>query len=609
MERKNKRDVWVEHLDGVRNPEVLFSGSAGQGLLQLLTLDGSVPYQSAAAGLTIHERALLQHVLGRREFTLEPPGGPGGPGDGAEGCDVLVAFSPLGKLTLHVTEDDPPDPADVVAGLRLPRWLLEMAEEETAAEQALEDREQAGLDAMLADWRGDGTLGDHLEEVIDWVERVETVFLWIGRRVFSRSDSGSSTLIRGNALPALRDRDLPEWTWEERLLVAGLHLLFRSGGPIRFEEFNGRQLTARALRTTLLRRICVYGRHARPGAAAALSADIATLPLERLATLAGELAADADSGPGIRYRRVNGLTYAKQEFIAPWDPEDRRVQDIPPVLAALAARRLGDTEPAAANVQDLVRTVTARAVEAAVLDGRATDLEEVVEAIVLGATLATGGDYAMSSGIRDLSQLEGGDIEPVLDLKKGDFFCCVLPTPRIAEDLAGDRLSEILWMVAQRMMYNRWHFMPGNYSRGAIPRKRHYFFSPILPDIGEWGGLRHGGHVHSQVRYTLRAPGAAMWMPPFAPYGHPYRGTFDIRVVRMEGPPFTVEDLRTACRYTHLIDVFWRQLTDSVRSGGLAAPQITAFDADWYRGERWREPLTLAAGTASPLTRKEVTIP
>lgn len=73
--------------------------------------------------------------------------------------------------------------------------------------------------------------------------------------------------------------------------------------------------------------------------------------------------------------------------------------------------------------------MTARAVEAAVLDGRATDLEEVVEAIVLGATLATGGDYAMSSGIRDLSQLEGGDIEPVLDLKKGDFFCCVLPTP------------------------------------------------------------------------------------------------------------------------------------------------------------------------------------
>ncbi|WP_371478744.1 hypothetical protein [Kitasatospora sp. NBC_00315] len=590
MDRSTKRDAWRDHLQDVRDPSALFSGSADQGILRLLTLGGALPYRSAAAGLTIREKLLVQHLLGRAAITLDAPGGPD-----FDTCDVLVAHSSLGKLTLHDRgPQDPADPQDVVAGLRLPAWLREMVDEETRAEESLEQRERAELDAMLAHWRAAGTLAARLEEVIDWVERVETVFVHVGRRVFSRSDSGSSTLIRGNALPVLRERELDAWSPEERLFVAAMQILFRTGRAVRFEEFNGRQLTATALRTTLLRRCSSYYESTDTAA----PPELCTMRLQDLAATAGELLPVVDAGPGVRYRRINGLSYAKDEFVMDWDTAGRQVDLVPPTLAALAARHLGAEPPTAAGAAPeetapaLVRRLTARAAEIAALKGDTAPLEEVLQAIVLGATIATGGDYAMSSGIRDLTRMAGGDVAPVLELKKPDFFCCALAGPTMAAELPAERISDILWQVAQRMMYNRWHFVPGNYARDDIPLRRHYFFPPNVPDIGEWGDLRHGGHTTSQVRYTLRAPGAAMWMPGFAPYGHPYRGCYDIRVVRMEGPPFTLEDLRAASRYSDLVDVFWRELARRARTdGGFTGPQVNAFDADWYREHRWREAL------------------
>ncbi|MEU2509034.1 hypothetical protein ABZ621_30580 [Streptomyces sp. NPDC007863] len=593
MDHSTKRDLWTKHLRHVRNPVQLFSGAAGQALLRLATLDGTLPYRSAVASLTIRERVLFQHLLGRSEFVLEPPNA-----SGAEVHDVLVAHSPHGKLSLHepALKDDV-DEQDVLAGIRLPRWLLEMVAEETLAEESMEARERAELDTMLRRWHTAGTLPARLEEVIDWVERVETVFVYVGRHLWSRSDSGSSTLIRGNVLPGLRERDLDAWSADERLFVAAMQLLFRTGRAVRFEEFNGRQLTATALRRTLLQRCSRYydGTDEEP------PARLSTMSLQELATTAGALMPDVDGGPGVRYRRISGLTYAKDEFLMDWAADDRHVGIAPPTLLALASRHLGGGAAAAEDLQDpapdgtapaLVRRLTARAVETAVLEGDTAPLEEVLQAIVLGAVQATGGDYAMSSGIRDVTQMGGVDAATVLDLKKPDFFCCVMPSPQLAQKLPGERVTEILWQVAQRMMYNRWHFIPGNYERADIPRRRHYFFPPHVPDIGEWADMRHGGHTTSQVRYTLRAPGAAMWQPGFAPYGHPYRGCYDIRVVRMEGPPFTLEDLRTACRYSDLIDVFWRELATGIRlGGGFTAPQINVFDAGWYRSERWREPL------------------
>jgi hypothetical protein len=254
MSRLTKRDSWEGHLKEVRNPSALFSNPAGPALLRLLTLGGKLPFRSAIASLTIREKVVFQHILGREQVRLVAPHQPG-----FDRRDVTVAHSAHGRLTLHETgRDDPAIDEDIIAGIRLPGWLLEMIEEEAAAEQALDDHERSCVDALLEHWRDEGVLPTKLREVTDWVERVETVFVYIGRHVFSRSDSGSSTLVKGGVLPALRDRALEEWSPEERLFVGAAQLLFRTGRAVRFEEFNGRQLTATRLRRLLLRRCSSY---------------------------------------------------------------------------------------------------------------------------------------------------------------------------------------------------------------------------------------------------------------------------------------------------------------------------------------------------------------
>ncbi|WP_433498215.1 hypothetical protein ACQP1K_25455 [Sphaerimonospora sp. CA-214678] len=524
---------------------------------------------------------IFQHVLGREQLRLIDP-----LAQQFETCNVIVTHSALGRMTLHeVGRNDPAVSEDVVAGIHLPEWLTGQIEEEAAAEQALEDHERAGVDALLARWRDEGVLMTKLNEVIDWVERVETVFVYIGRVLFSRSDSGSSTLIKGRLLPALRTRPLEEWTPEERLFVGAMQLLFRTGRAVRFEQFNGRQLSATRLRGVLLRLCSGY----RLALGMRADADLATMTLEDLATTVRDLVSAVDESRYVRYRRVNGLTYAKDEFVLPWDVSDRALTEVPPVLAALAARHRGEPPGVDADPRELVGELTARAVEIAVLDGDVTALEEVLNAIVLGAVLATHGDYAMTSGIRDLADMAVAENTPqkILELRKNNFFCCVVPDPALARRMPGAELSEVLWQVAQRMMYNRWHFIPGNFDREQIPQQRHYFFPPLVPDIGEWCDQRHGGHTRSQVRFTLRAPGAAMWMPAFTPEGHAYRGCYDIRVVRMDGEPFTLADLRMASRYSGLIDVYWREVAKRSEAGGFPPPVIKSYGADWYREQRW----------------------
>jgi hypothetical protein len=72
------------------------------------------------------------------------------------------------------------------------------------------------------------------------------------------------------------------------------------------------------------------------------------------------------------------------------------------------------------------------------------------------------------------------------------------------------------------MMFNRWHFVPGQFDRAEIPLNRHYFFPPQVPDIAEHSEHRHGGHISARVRYSIRAPGAQVWREPFHVFGHGY---------------------------------------------------------------------------------------
>ncbi|MEU7615661.1 hypothetical protein AB0B27_06095 [Micromonospora rifamycinica] len=587
--RRTKTDQWSQELRTVRDPDELFGDSAQTAVLRLLTMAGKVPFRSAFDGLTLREQAIVRHLLGRQHLRLAPPGVDTPP------APFVLAHSTLGKLTIHEPARGDLPTEEVVAELTLPQWQVEMLGEECLLAEAEEEQHRYEIDQTLHTWHADGTLAERLEEVIDWVERVETVLVHIQRRVFSRSDSGSSTLIRDGVLPALRDRPPADWSAEERLFVGAIQLLFRTGRAVRFEEFNGRQLSAVSLRRVLTTRCAAYLRVLGEPVTGQLS----TATLTELAALAGDLVERVDGSDHMRYRRVNGLTYAKDEYLVPWAQEQRGHSELPRTLHALAGALTGpvdDGDPAAR-----VRHATAAALRTAHRDGDERDLTRILEGIVLGAVVDARADYGMSSGIRDLSRLNGpaGRYgEDVAGLRKPDFFCCVLPSPAMAAELPADAVTDILWQVAQRMMYNRWHFVPGNFDRVEVPRQRHYFFPPLVPDIGEWGDLRHGGHSTARVRYTLRAPGAAMWKQPLTVSGRQYRGAFDIRLVRMDGPPFTLVDLRVACRYSALVDVFWREIAGYAEAHGGWTPTIAAFGGDWYAEHAWRAPVERLAADA-----------
>lgn len=576
----------------MRDPAELFGGSAQTAVLRLLTMAGKVPFRSAFDGLTLREQAIVRHLLGRQELRLTPPGVDVPP------APFVLCHSALGKLTVHEPARGDLPTEEVVAELALPGWLVEMLDEECLAAEAEEEHQRYEFDHLLHTWHADGSLAERLEEVIDWVERVETVLVYVRRRVFSRSDSGSSTLIRDGVLPALRGRPPADWSPEERLFVAAIQLLFRTGRAVRFEEFNGRQLSAVGLRRVLTTRCAAYlGVLGEP-----VTGQLSTATLTELAALAGDLVERVDGGGHMRYRRVNGLTYAKDEYLLPWAQEQRGHTELPRELPALTGAPTGpdDGEDPAA----WVRRATAAALRTAHRSGDEHDLTRILEGLVLGAVVDARADYGMSSGIRDLSRLDGpaGQYgEEVAGLKKPDFFCCVLPSPAMAVDLPTDAVTDILWQVAQRMMYNRWHFVPGNFDRVEVPRQRHYFFPPLVPDIGEWGDLRHGGHSTARVRYTLRAPGAAMWKQPLTVSGRQYRGAFDIRLVRMDGPPFTLDDLRIACRYSALVDVLWREIAGYAEAHDGWTPTITAFGGDWYAKSAWHVPVERLTATAQPV--------
>ncbi len=575
-------------------------------LLTELTRNGRIPLRLVCSRLTPWESLLVQHVLGRPDVAFVPTAGR--PAAGL----VPVTRSPLAGLSLWAPGEPPEPGVEHLGALSVPAEVLDAVAEEARVIEARESADRQEADTLLRTWEKNGELDERLARLADWVERVESVYILIGRDVFSKSDAGTNTLTRQGLLAGLREAPVDDWRPADRLFVVLAYCLFVSGRSVRFEEFNGLQLSATGLRAFLLDRHAQYcGALDRgPGSAAGL-------PLLELAELVRELMHDVDRSELMRYRRINGLTFVKNErlldFPLPRDPRtmpelvDRHGRlnlgvsptgDVRADLRAMTLAAVALDATAEARSEPTDPADPAGSVGSAFGD-RGGAVGELLGAIVLSSIVATDADYGMSSSVRDLSGLRGarpGSPDGVLALKKGDFFCCCLPHPtRMAE--VGDETAPILWRAAQRMMYNRWHFAPGEYDRAEIPEKRHYFFPPQVPDIAEHAEHHHGGHVASRVRYTIRAPGAQVWHPPFTVFGHGYRGCYDIRLVRMEGPPFTTAELAEAVRHCSLVDELWRTLAHGLQGGALHVPPVAGFDRTWYESRGWERlrPYLLAA--------------
>lgn len=567
------------------------ASSLSNWMLAHLTRNGRVPFRLACARLTPWESLFVQNVLGRPDVELYP--------EGPVGTDlVTVTASARGEVAFWPPGALPEEGAQTLGQLRVPQEALDMVAEEARLAEYREAMESREVDAILRQWERAGELDRRVAEVADRVERVETVFVFIGRDIFSKSDAGSNTLTRDGLLASLRTRPLDDWRPSDRLFVVLVHCLFASGRSVRFEEFNGKQLSVTGVRQFLLDRYASYcfAAGADPGNPHSLS-------LLDLAGRVRAMMAKADRSPVMRYRRINGLTFVKNEYLIDF-PFPRDPQEMPDLVAE-HGRSLG-VVPSGDVRADLRRMALAAAAADAGSDGAepagsAQDAEgpgsqgevgDLLACVVLSAITAAGADYGMSSAVRDLGRLRGavpGSPGGVLSLKKGDFFCCCLPHPAQMAVVDGDDVVQILWRSAQRMMFNRWHFAPGEFDRSVIPENRHYFFPPQIPDIAGHAEHHHGGHVASRVRFSIRAPGAQVWHSPFTVFGHGFRGCYDIRLVRMEGPPFTMAQLFEAVRHCSLVDEMWRTLASGVQDGSFPVRPVRGFGRTWYESRGWEQ--------------------
>jgi hypothetical protein len=568
------------------------------GLVRLITLGGRLPYQAGVDALTARDLAVLRQVLGDESLRLDPLDDANqlSDADSSDGSDhidgadppspgkLLVRQSPQGRISFMDSAAAGEAEGSTVAQLTVTPPMMERVAEDVLAWEIAERAEQADLDRILRHWADLGVLADRVREVADWVDRVETVLLYIGDQTYSRSDAGTSTLLRDGRLSRLAQSALDDWPVADRLFVAAAHLLFTAGRSIRFEEFNGRQFSATALRSWL---VATWRRYAHATGTPA-PAQLAGRPLETLAKEVGELSEAVNRSDWIRFRRVAGPTFAKTEALAELPPIRRSHAALPTPIRRFAEHVTGDPPDPELPAEAAVAVVVD-----ALLAGPAEDVDRglggLLATIVRSAVVDLDADYAMSSAVRDIRRLapvEGRRVAGILDLRKPDFFCCVIPHPQRLADWAEADLGRVLWLVAQRMQYNRWHFAPGNFERAEVPRQRHYFFPPVLPDLAEFSDLWHGGHITAEVRYSVRAPGVQLWREALDVGGNAHRGCFDIRAVRMHGTPFRRKQLWTAVRYSGLVDALWRRVAARVNDG-WPVPPITGFDRDWYERAQW----------------------
>lgn len=570
----------------------MFDDPAGLALVRLLTLAGRVPFEDAVAGLRPWEASVLGEALTAEELRLRQPAEPMPLHSEAV---VVVVQSPMGRLWLHPLSEEPGPDAERLAWLELAPEAAERVGESAAEANLLESVARQPFDALLAGLAAEGRLGQAVRDVADRVDHVETVYVYVGRHLFARSDVGN-TLLRGGHLVSLAELPLDEWTPDQRMFVAAFHLLFMTGRSIRMEEFNGRQLSARSTRAWLDRKHQLYA--ARLG--------VAYVPAQSLTQLAeriGEMRRRLEPTGAVGYRRVNGLTLGKRERVGLLCELDPVPRELSPVLTAFARAQGVSVDGTPAEVIGRLANVALR--EKAAVPGSAL-VERLLERIVLSAVCEGGADYGMSSSIRDPARLRpepGSRCSGALSMVKQDFFCVSVPHPELVGRLDDETMSEVLQAVASRMRFNRWHFIAGNFEREEIPAKRHYFFPPLMPDMAQWSDLRHPGHTNSSVRHTIRTPGPALWNPPLRMFGNDYRGFFDIRLVRMTGEPFTFRELRVACHHNALMDAFWREAARMADDGTVPAPAVTGFVEEYWTSKAWSQAVAEATpsnGGATP---------
>ncbi|HEY6390780.1 MAG TPA: hypothetical protein VIX89_05860 [Bryobacteraceae bacterium] len=564
-----------------------YAASAYDTARYLVTNGHRYPESQAVAALGSFDRAAFETLSKYRSLPVTAA-----PGE----ASLAMYVNSLGRLHIRRTEDervryDLQDQILEIGYVAAGQEILGEILEAHAQAMAVEERQFAKVKRALDKVHAAGSLRDVLELTMDHVQHVESVCFYVGDRFFAvierfinlvESRKGSEAF-----LPRLRDLPYAEWSNDEILIVAALHALFLSGRSVRFEEFNGVSLTASALWDKLHDLLRAY-RDA--GCVCEAPEDVDLFDLARIVR---EQSGKSEGAGWLRYRWIYGLNFQKNERIL---SSTRSTEDPLSYLREFGGEYqelAGRVPPAGIEESEFFHDLAMASLNRDLLGvacgsgGEAVKgwVEHLIERIVASAVLATSSDYGMSSSLRDISKLVEPDDAKLMNVvhafQPGDFFTCFV-SKGMREGMERSTADTIAVSVQRRMMFNRWHFIPGNFERGNIVMTRHWYYPPMIPDIAIHSDVHRAAHARARVKYSVRAPGPDMSMRPLVIGDRPYRGFYDVRVVRMTGREFTTEDMLRTRRRTLWMSQLYAVLADHVAARVGNSLPITGFQPGKY---------------------------
>lgn len=541
----------------------------GAAAEKILTFDGRLPLRLGIKSLSARESAALELLRGRRDFVLsERPAAPR--------PAVIFGVRSYGRLILG--SEPVLGEGDLIFG------HVPVGEEERAriAEaEALASRKLAA-DAAEIDQSFSTLTAQQLDEVVTAVEfmvdHVDPVLIYVGDATFSVFGKHNNLLDKRGCerylFECLRRKPYGEWGGCEKVFIYCMYWLRQAGA--RAEEFNGLQLNLDELHRYL------------DGAARTFDAAATPQPPppgdavpDRAARVSG-LKSGAREG-FIIYRRINGLTFHKEESLLKKSEVAADAVPLPWRVREYLARAWDVNPERYATLYELFSDWFSKSASGGANrhPEKFTPAEELMHVFVAGAVEELRADIGMTRCIREPARIK--IISDALRCAEAcawpisDFYCCVVPSEELRARARGDGppLAVVLTAVAKRMEYNSWHYLPGHFSPDLVPDGRHFYFPPAMPDLTEWSNQHHTGHVLANVLHCIRSPG------PLTYAGRDFPGFLDIRLMRQEGEPFTLEDLKRAIVYTRQLKEFYQAMLDY--ACGLGAPfKITAFTKAWY---------------------------
>lgn len=527
---------------------------------RVLTLGGRQPFDEGALALTHWQREALA-VGGSLPLDASQ-------GRAPRGETWLVGVHDHGRVVFGTAT--PATPHRVFGTVHVDAGTAAEVRRRAAERHAAE----ADLDRQVETWLAaidESEARRALAAVRFAIDHVDPVLLYVRDSTFTNLSNGNNLLHpqkndpRQYAFDAMAAAPHAEWGEDERTLVACFHWALQAGG--RGEELNGRQLTPAALAAELRARIAstsaLLGEEARDSGSIAELASIARGLRERV------------QRTHFAWRRINGLTFRKTIDWFPRQGAKPRMENVPRALADAAAAR-GVDASAFGNVDEFIGAWT----DAAIGEDAEPGLYAILEIITRSAIEELRSDIGMTRGIRNLGAwqraMEANDVETASAWPTSEYYCAVFPSAATFARFEDDRptLLRILNAISRRMEYNSWHYMPGHFDPAVTPPGRHFFFPPRMSDITVWGDMHHPGHVLARVRYSIRAPA------PIVHGGRKFYGMTDLRLMRMSGAPYTVEEMIRARTYAAYLRAALQAAAARVAAGeGLV---ISAFRAEWF---------------------------